>query len=75
MVDSSRPGLFGYSEARNSANHPDRFFFLPFAPFINIIVPIGMIMDKIKDTKSLGILIRQERKQQGLTQELSLIHI
>lgn len=26
-------------------------------------------MDKITDTKSLGILIRQERKQQGLTQE------
>ncbi|EHS49414.1 helix-turn-helix domain protein [Rhizobium sp. PDO1-076] len=26
-------------------------------------------MEKISDTKSLGILIRQERKQQGLTQE------
>ncbi len=26
-------------------------------------------MEKILDTKSLGILIRQERKQQGLTQE------
>ncbi|MBF2714311.1 helix-turn-helix domain-containing protein [Agrobacterium vitis] len=26
-------------------------------------------MENIKDTKSLGILIRQERKQQGLTQE------
>ncbi|WP_245280273.1 helix-turn-helix domain-containing protein [Pseudorhizobium pelagicum] len=26
-------------------------------------------MEKIKDTKSLGMLIRQERKQQGLTQE------
>lgn len=26
-------------------------------------------MDKIKNTKSLGVLIRQERKQQGLTQE------
>lgn len=26
-------------------------------------------MQKIKDTKSLGMLIRQERKQQGLTQE------
>lgn len=26
-------------------------------------------MEKIKDTKSLGMLIRQERKQQNLTQE------
>ena len=26
-------------------------------------------MEKISDTRSLGILIRQERKQQGLTQE------
>ncbi|SIR17308.1 transcriptional regulator, y4mF family [Rhizobium sp. RU33A] len=26
-------------------------------------------MEKIKDTKSLGMLIRQERRQQGLTQE------
>lgn len=26
-------------------------------------------MEKIKDTKILGMLIRQERKQQGLTQE------
>ena len=34
-----------------------------------IIVPIGVIMEKIKDTKSLGMLIRQARKQQGLTQE------
>lgn len=30
---------------------------------------MGMIMDKISDTKTLGNLIRQERKQQGLTQE------
>lgn len=35
----------------------------------DIIIPIGVIMEKIKDTKSLGLLIRQERKQQGLTQE------
>ena len=34
-----------------------------------VIIPIGVIMEKIKDTKSLGMLIRQERKQQGLTQE------
>ncbi|WP_347376823.1 helix-turn-helix domain-containing protein [Ensifer sp. Root1252] len=26
-------------------------------------------MEKITDTKSLGLLIRQERRQQGLTQE------
>jgi hypothetical protein len=32
---------------------------------MTIIVPIGVIMDKIKDTKSLGMLIRQERKNQG----------
>jgi y4mF family transcriptional regulator len=38
-------------------------------PSGDIIVPIGVIMEKIKDTKSLGMLIRQERKQQGLTQE------
>ena len=38
-------------------------------PFDDIIIPIGVIMEKIKDTKSLGMLIRQERKQQGLTQE------
>ena len=35
----------------------------------DIIIPIGVIMEKISDTRSLGILIRQERKQQGLTQE------
>lgn len=35
----------------------------------DIVIPIGVIMEKIKDTKSLGMLIRQERKQQGLTQE------
>ena len=38
-------------------------------PSGDIIIPIGAIMEKIKDTKSLGVLIRQERKQQGLTQE------
>lgn len=38
-------------------------------PSGDIIVPIGVIMEKIKDTKSLGMLIRQERNQQGLTQE------
>lgn len=34
-----------------------------------MIIPIGVIMHMITDTKSLGLLIRQERKQQGLTQE------
>lgn len=34
-----------------------------------MIIPIGVIMHMITDTKSLGLLIRRERKQQGLTQE------
>jgi y4mF family transcriptional regulator len=33
------------------------------------IVPIGMIMQTISDTRALGALIRAERKTQGLTQE------
>lgn len=69
LVLCSRTGLFRQCEARKPANHPDRFFWLPFVPFGDIIVPIGVIVEKISDTKSLGMLIRQERKQQGLTQE------
>jgi y4mF family transcriptional regulator len=33
------------------------------------IVPIGMIMQTVSDSQSLGALIRAERKAQGLTQE------
>lgn len=33
------------------------------------IVPIGMILPTITTSKSLGALIRDERKGQGLTQE------
>jgi y4mF family transcriptional regulator len=62
-------GSISTLRARKPVNHPDRFFSLPFVAFTDIIVPIGVIMENIKDTKSLGILIRQERKQQGLTQE------
>lgn len=62
-------GSISVSWPKKSENHPDRFFCLSFAPSDDIIIPIGVIMDKIKDTKSLGMLIRQERRQQGLTQE------
>jgi len=33
------------------------------------IIPIGTIMQPITDSRSLGALIRQERKAQKLTQE------
>lgn len=69
LVHSSRTGPFRHCEAREPVDRPDRFFFLSFAPFTVIIVPIGVIIDKVADTRNLGILIRQERKQQGLTQE------
>lgn len=65
----SRTGLIQRFNAGDPENNPDRFFYLSFAPFADIIAPIGVIMENIRDTKSLGMLIRQERKAQGLTQE------
>lgn len=48
---------------------PDRFFLVQTEAKSDKIVPIGMMMQTISDTNSLGALIRAERKSQGLTQE------
>jgi y4mF family transcriptional regulator len=48
---------------------PDRFFLLILKLACVPIIPMGTIMLPVSNSKSLGELIRKERKAQQLTQE------
>lgn len=61
--------MFIENLGRFDQKNPDRFFFPIFGPEPATIIPIGMPMKTITTSKSLGLLIREERKAQGLTQE------
>ncbi len=60
----SRMGLFFTTKTLNIPIRPARFFFGQNQGTGAIVIPKGTIMGTVKDSNTLGNLIRKERKNQ-----------